>query len=80
MKTEVIHLSKKDTQIACQSLYFGDELPDNYDKIKQIWLKTRKFEMNIGIPNEFYLDFSNYKENNSIKKITKLKKREKKIC
>ena len=35
--------------------------------------------MNIGIPNEFYLDFSNYKENNSIKKeLTKLKKRERK--
>ena len=68
MKTEVIHLSKKDTQIACQSFYFDDELPDNYVKVKQIWLKNGDFEMNTEIPNEFYFGFSNYKANNSIKK------------
>ena len=65
--------------MAFQAIYFGDILPDNYDKVKQIWLKTGKGDANNESPNEFHFDFGNYKTKNSIEKeILRLKKRERK--
>ena len=42
LKNETIKFTKEQSQMAFQAIYFGDILPDNYDKVKQIWLKTGK--------------------------------------
>ena len=44
-----------------QALYFGDTLPNNYDKINQVWLKTGKSEVSNQTPDEFKFDIGHYK-------------------